>query len=254
MKTDDLKRMFEMADRTMPINDEMKRQTRKKMSHELERRKIPVEKRENILLNLFLYIDKSFLYVYGIFICLEILLIFFFHNIKIGQTEILSFCMMGSGIISITAMVLLDKVFFYKMAELGASCYFCTKQSIAAYMIAVESINLMILLLTSLYVSSLWKIAVLQFTIYILTPFLLSNVVSFGILMIETGRKSSFSLLVMGIFMSIIYLILPMIPNIFSVSFMWMWGIVCVFMSMIFVLEIKKYLNKVEKGELLCMN
>lgn len=254
MKTDDIKRMFDLTDSAMTISDEKKQQTFEKMSLELGGQKSPIEKRRNILLNQFLYIDKSFIYIYGIFVCLEIVFMIISPNLKIGKTEIISFCMAGSGVISVTAILLLDKIFFDKMAELGASCYFCTKQSIAAYMIVVESMNLVMLSISSLYVSCLWKIAVVQIVIYIVTSFLFSNVVALGILMTKTGQKSPFLLFASGIFMSILYLILPAIPSVFLVSAIWVWEIACIVIIMILTLEMKKYFKKVEKGELLCMN
>lgn len=254
MKTNNIIKMFDLADKVMPINEEKKNETFEKILLTFKKQKSPIEKRSIILWNQFQYMDKSVLYAYGVLILLEIVFMLIFQAMQISTAEIISFCMAGSGIISITAILLLDKVFFHRMAELGASCYFSTKQSIAAYMIIAEGINSVMLLIATLYVSSLWKIAVMQLLMYILTPFLFSNVVAFGILMTQAGRRSAFSLFVSGIFLSILYMILPTIPSVFLASSIWIWCLLCFIMAMVFAIEIKKYFGKVEKGELLCMN
>lgn len=254
MKISDMKKMFDLADEAIPIDEEKKRQSFEKIYLEFRKQRNPTAKKGAILLHLFQYMDKSVLYAYGILICLEIILMIIFQNSKIETAEIISFCMAGSGIISITAILFLDRVFFHKMAELGASCFFNTKQSIAAYMMIVESINLVMLLIATLYVSSQWKIAIVQFLIYILTPFLFSNVAAFGIIMTRIGQRNPFSLFLCGIFLSILYMILPTIPNVFLASSIWLWCLLCFIMAMVLAIEVKKYFGKVEKGELLCMN
>lgn len=254
MKTGDIKKMFDLADRAMPINEEKKNETFEKILLTLKKQKIPIEKRSIILWNQFQYMDKSVLYVYGVLILLEIVFMVIFQAMQISTAEIISFCMAGSGIISITAILLLDRVFFHRMAELGASCYFSTKQSIAAYMIITEGINSVMLFITTLYVSSLWRIAVMQLLMYIVTPFLFSNVVAFGILMTQVGQRSSFSLFVCGIFLSIFYMILPSIPTVFFLATIWVWCVLCFIMMVIMAFEVTKYFKKMEKGELLCMN
>ena len=254
METSDIKKLFEATDRAVPINNEKKEQTIEKMVLELKKQKSPVENTSSILLNHFLYMDKSVLYLYGILLCLEILCMSAARYMKIDNREIVTFCMIGSGIISISAIMLIDNVFFHKMAELGATCYFNTKQSIAAYMIMVESINIAMLVITMLYVGKFWKIAVFQMAFYVVTPFLLSTVVAFGMLLTEKGRKSTYSLWVCGFFLSIAYMMLSTIPDMFLVSSIGIWSVICVALAALCFFEIKGFFTKLGKGELLCMN
>ena len=46
---------------------------------------------------------------------------------------------------------MIDKLFFGKMAELGESCYFNTKQCVAAWLVLSGMINVMILFLIAGY-------------------------------------------------------------------------------------------------------
>lgn len=162
--------------------------------------------------------------------------------------------MVWSGIFSVTSIILIDKLFFGRMAELGASCYFNTKQSVAAYMIAVEGINLIMLMVIALYVGAYWEISIIQLMIYLMTPFLLSNVAAFGILSTETGRNSPFLLFASGLFLSAVYMTVSAIPNIFVRSSIGIWVGICFVMIILFSFEVRYFFMKVEKGELLCMN
>ena len=85
------------------------------------------------------------------------------------------------------------------MAELGASCYFSTKQSVAVYMVIVGSVNLAIFILIILCIGSSLNIGVLQLGLYMMTAFFLSNIVSMGILSTEIGRENRYFLECMGI-------------------------------------------------------
>ncbi|MDD3362008.1 MAG: hypothetical protein PHW34_10095 [Hespellia sp.] len=254
MKTSDIKIMFERADKEFPIQSGKKEQTFEKMSLELERQKHPVERINSILINQFLYIDKSVLYVYGALICLEFIVVIGLQSMGIDTKMMISCCMVWSGIFSVTSIILIDKLFFGRMAELGASCYFNTKQSVAAYMIAVEGINLIMLMVIALYVGAYWEISIIQLMIYLMTPFLLSNVAAFGILSTETGRNSPFLLFASGMFLSAIYMMVSVIPNVFVLSSIGIWGIICFIMIILFSFEVRYFFIKVEKGELLCMN
>ncbi|SHK17359.1 hypothetical protein [Hespellia stercorisuis] len=254
METRDIKKMFETADEAFPIQEEKKQQTYEKMLTEFRKQRSPVEKMNHIIFNQLFYMDRSALYAYGTLLCLEIVLMTALHYWGIDAKGMMTFCMVAAGIVSMAAIILLDKLFFGEMAELGASCYFSTKQSIVAFLITAESINLVMLLLIMLYVGAYWKIAILQIAVYMLTPSLLSNTVAFAVLSTKTGRRSSYSLFTCGMFLSIGYMGLAAVPNIFGATFIGIWALVCVILAVLLAVEIRCFFRKVEKGELLCMN
>lgn len=254
MKTHDIKKMFDLADNALPIQEDRKQQTLDKMFGELEKQRCPVESMKHILFNQFLYMDKTVFYVYCILICIALVSMIAFRYIQIDAKEIITFCNVGAGIISVAAISLLDKMFFGKMAELSACCYFSTKQSIAAFMICVESVNLVMLLIVMLYVRTYWKIAIFQLAIYILTPFIFSNIVAIGILSSNVGRRSTYAFFVCGFFLTMGYIALSAVPSIFFITSIGIWVFICVSMVTFFLIEIRYFFRKVEKGELLCMN
>lgn len=91
------------------------------------------------------------------------------------------------------------------MAELGESCYFNTKQCVAAWLVLSGMINVMILFLIAGYLNYHWSVGLLQVGLYILTPYLVSSITALGILSMETRGKNSSLFGMSAIFLSISY-------------------------------------------------
>ena len=140
------------------------------------------------------------------------------------------------------------------MAELGASCYFSTKQSVAVYMVIVGSVNLAIFILIILCIGSSLNIGVLQLGLYVMTAFFLSDIVSVGILSTEIGRENRYFLFISSVFLAIGYTVFSAVPTAFSAVSLGAWGIACFILGSLFALQLKKLFAEMIKGEILCMN
>ena len=162
--------------------------------------------------------------------------------------------MIGVSGIAVLTVFLIDKLFLGRMAELGASCYFSTKQSVAAYMVIVGSINLAIFLLIIFYIGSSLNIGILQLGLYVVTAFFLSNIVSVGILSTEIGRENRYFLFISSVFLAIGYTVFSAVPTVFSAVSLGAWGIACFILGSVFALQLKKLFVEMIKGEILCMN
>ena len=163
-------------------------------------------------------------------------------------------CMVGAGILSITAICVIDKLFFGKMAELGESCYFNTKQCVAAWLVLSGMINVMILFLIAGYLNYYWRVGLLQVGLYILTPYLVSSITALGILSMETRGKNSSLFGMSAIFLSISYGAIGSIPGALFATTLWIWAVAFLVSGLLFVMKIKKLLSEMEKGEVLCTN
>jgi len=140
------------------------------------------------------------------------------------------------------------------MAELGESCYFNTKQCVAAWLVLSGLINVMILFLIAGYLNYHWRVGLLQVGLYILTPYLVSSITVLGILSMETGGKNSSLFGMSAIFLSISYGVIGSIPRAFFVTTLWIWAVASLMSGLLFIMQIKKLLSKMEKGEVLCTN
>ena len=92
--------------------------------------------------------------------------------------------------------------------------------------------------------------------LYILTPYLVSSITALGILSMETrGKRKNSSLFGMSaIFLSTSYGVIGSIPRALFVTTLWIWAVAFLVSGLLFVMQIKKLLSKMEKGEVLCTN
>lgn len=244
MENREIKELFLQADKQIAIQEVRKQQVLTYITAELKQRKVPVINQREILLSQFLYMDKSFLVLYAIAVCFGIGILLLLQRTGADRNTMIISCMIGASGIAVLTVFLIDKLFFGRMAELGASCYFSTKQCVAAYMVIVESVNLAVVLLIILYVGSSLKIGILQFGLYVLTAFFLSNIVSVGILSTKIGRENRYFLFISGVFLAIGYTVFSAVPTAFSAASLGAWGIACFISGSLLVLQLKKYLHK----------
>lgn len=254
MENREIRELFLLSDRQTPISKEKKQQVYERAAKELEKRRIPVERQNNLLFSQFQYMNKSFFLIYGVLVVIGTILIFLLQQTGAGQNEMIITCMIGAAVLGIFTVLLIDKLFFGRMAELEASCYFNTKQLVAIYMVIAESFNLVILLFAILYVGGHWKIGILQIGLYVLTSLLLSSIVALEILSTETGRKNPYFLFISCVFLSIGYGMLSSVPEIFYITLLGVWAIACVILGILFAAQLRRLFVQMEKGEVLCMN
>ena len=241
MRDSEIKNLFAKADEQVHVDEIRKQKTYHAMIGEMEKHRTPMMSTKNISFHQFWYMDKLFFAVYGVLICLGIIFITALQYTGLNQNGMITVCMVGAGILSITSISVIDKLFFGKMAELGESCYFNTKQCVAAWLVLSGMINVMILFLIAGY-------------LYILTPYLVSSITALGILSMETKGKNSSLFGMSAIFLSISYGVIGSIPRALFVTTLWIWAVAFLVSGLLFVMQIKKLLSKMEKGEVLCTN
>lgn len=151
MRDSEIKTLFAKADEQVHVDEIRKQKTYHAMIEEMEKQRTPMMSIKNILFHQFWYMDKLFFVVYGVLICLGIISITALQYTGLNQNEMITVCMVGAGILSITSIGVIDKLFFGKMAELGESCYFNTKQCVAVWLVLSGMINIMILLFMAGY-------------------------------------------------------------------------------------------------------
>ena len=154
MRDSEIKTLFAKADEQVHVDEIRKQKTYYAMIEEMEKQRTPMMSTKNILLHQFWYMDKLFFAVYGVLICLGIIFITALQYTGLNQNGMITVCMVGAGILSITSISVIDKLFFGKMAELGESCYFNTKQCVAAWLVLSGMINVMILFLIDVLIST----------------------------------------------------------------------------------------------------
>ena len=254
MRDREIKALLAKADEQVHVDEIRKQKTYHAMIEIMEEQRTPVMSTKNILFHQFWYMDKLFFAVYGVLICLGIISITALQYTGLNQDGMITVCMVGAGILSITSIGVIDKLFFGKMAELGESCYFNTKQCVAAWLILSGMINIVILLSMAGYLGYHWKAKLLQVGLYILTPYLISSSTALQILSMETRGKNSALFGISAIFLSISYVVIASIPRVLFGTTLCIWAAAFLVSGFLFVIQIKKLLSKLERGEVLCTN
>lgn len=254
MKNIEIKQLFTKADEQICVGESKKQNAYQAVLAEMEKQKIQTMPVKNILWQQFYYMDKFFFVVYGFLICFGVAAIAVLQHMGISQNEMITVCMAGAGILGIISILGIDRLFFGNMAELGASCYFNTKQCVAAWLVLSGMVDILFLFLTACYLNYHWKANLLQMGLYILTPYLISCIIALKVLSME---KREYRLILSGIiaaFLSAAYVVLGSVPQMFLITALWVWA-TAFFVSVMFaVIQIKKLLHHMQEGEVLCMN
>lgn len=254
MKNSEIKRLFTKADKQICVDKSKKQNAYQAVLAEMEIQTIQTMPVKNILCQQFYYMDKFFFVVYGFLICSGVAAIAVLQHMGINQNEMITACMAGAGILGIISILGIDRLFFGNMAELGESCYFNTKQCVAAWLVLSGMVDILFLFLTACYLNYYWKANLLQAGLYILTPYLISCIIALKVLSME---KSEYRPILSGIsagFLSAAYLVLGSVPQMFLITALWVW-VAAFFVSVMFaVIQIKKLLHHMQEGEVLCMN
>lgn len=254
MKGNEIKKLFVKADENLPIDELKRKRTYDAMIDELEKKSRPVMHMKNILRYQFYYIDKLIFILYGAFICFAITIFGMLQHAGVSYKEMITACMVVSGILSIISISVIDNMFFGKIGELGKSCYFNTKQCVAIWLLLSGMINIAALIFLGIYLNHYWKVKLLQVILYLITPYLISDVISLGFLSIETREKKTVLFVMTAILVSVSYIVLGAVPGIFWAT-TFLWWIIAFLVAVFFTLvQIKKLFSKIESGEVLCMN
>lgn len=254
MMENELKTLFLKADAQLPVDERRKQRTYEALLEEIQRRKRPVMSRTGILLGQIRYMDKLYFAVYGVLICIGLIAVAAMQHMEMEKSEMIMSCMIGSGLLSMLSVCMIDRLIFGEMAELGASCYFNTRQCVVAYLSAAGIINLAVLFFISVCVGSHLGLGLMRVGLYVLTPYLTSNLAALVVLSMERGTRVPYSLGICSAFLSVGYGIISRIPGAFAAASLGIWGIVFAVAGILSAVQLRKLFRQIERGETVCMN
>lgn len=140
------------------------------------------------------------------------------------------------------------------MAELEQSCYLNLKQQWIIKLILFGGADILIL---SLFTGGIaWRTdrGYLALGIYLLVPFLLSNLCYLLALSAMRGGTGRYVRLGLAVVMGLSAASPGMYPPVYKAQFVWVWALVLAAAVILLALEIRSLLGKLTKGEALCWN
>ena len=199
MQDKDIRRLFQKAEiqvcpeqkRILKMYEHLQNEIDKnEYKNKKQRKRIEILLRD-ILWQQFRLIDKTYVIVYIMAAFAGFALMIFLQYAGTGKNDAIMVSMIISGCLSTLSVLGINKLYFGKMAELGATCYFDTRMCAAAGLVAIGSVNFIIIMLLALYSGNTWEVSNLQTVIYILTAYFVSGSLDFGILLFKAGEKAS---------------------------------------------------------------
>lgn len=168
-----------------------------------------------------------------------------------GQEQLLIISILIS-FMGITGITELNRCFACQTAELEQSCYFNLRQIFSIRMILFGGMDL--LFIAILIPFGRMEYQLVSFGIYLLVPFVLSNIIYLVMLGKLRGREGSGMYILATVVMGMVSLLLKEYGTIYDAAYTGIWAVILVCLVVILGWEIRHMLCELEKGEKICMN
>lgn len=142
--------------------------------------------------------------------------------------------------------------FSHGMTELEQSCYINLSQMWTIRMILCTSADIIILTAFSGGVAVDTETPFGRVAVYLLVPFVLSNVCSLFLLNVLRGGRGRFGQAALAVLMAMIAVSPSVAPPIYTAAYLWVWFTALIFGAVIFIGQIRSCYNKMMRGEMLC--
>jgi len=148
----------------------------------------------------------------------------------------------------------LGKHFSYRMAELEQSCYINLTQMWTIRMILTTGVDIGILTVFSGGVASRTDIFFGRIAVYLLVPFVLSNVCCLLMISALRGSRGKFVMAVLAVLTALLAMSPSIIPEIYTAVYLWVWFCLLFFGAVIFAGQLRSCYGRMTRGDLICWN
>ncbi len=254
-KDHDIKEKFRITDRLIQIDENRKRESISLLQNKIKEKHINMAHHgRKILLQQVRYMDKLIMITQIVLYVIVVIIAIMMRQKGVLEEEIILFSILISGLFGIISIAQISRIFSSGIAELSESCYFNVKQIVAFQLLISGVMNLTMLFFVILFVGLFWKIALLQIGLYILVPFVIAQCCCLKALLLEIGRKNSYLLIIVGIFITILYIVIASIPRVYQLTALSIWGVSFVVGILLLGMQVRALFEGIERGDMLCMN
>lgn len=247
---DDIKKLFEENDRNVIINASRKQETMQCIrAQNTSIKNIPTVRWYHIVRGQLHYMDKSILYIH-LAVCISMVCFVWTDWYELQSWE--KYGMIFSGVLGALSILETGSMFFSRMTELEASCYYNVRQLTVFQMTYSGILSLAALLLSTVFANIRLEKNILMTGIYILVPFVSTECVCLAVMLTEIGRRNSLVLAAAGIFSAFFWNILVSMPRLYEASAMVFWVAALLAGIGIFAVQIKWFFKILDKGEIVC--
>lgn len=185
------------------------------------------------------------------------LLILFLHRLPKQGAELADYLWWSSIVaawMGVLSHGVLGKHFSNRMAELEQSCYINLTQMWTIRMILTTGVDISILTVFSGGVASRTDTFFGRVAVYLLVPFVLSNVSCLLMISVLRGSRGKFVTAVLAVLTALLAVSPSIIPEIYTAAYLWVWFCLLLFGAVIFAGQLRSCYGRMTRGDLICWN
>lgn len=200
------------------------------------------------------YIPPVFWALQGGLLCLLILHLYRMPGQGMELADYLWWSSIGAAWMGVLSNGLLGKHFFSRMAELEQSCYINLSQMWMIRMILATGVDIFILTLFSGGIAARTDTFFGRIAMYLLVPFLLSNVCCLLLVGTLRGGRGKYTLGALVVITALLAVSPAVFAQVYTVAYLWVWLCLLVMGAALFAGQIRYCYKRMTRGEMICWN
>lgn len=185
------------------------------------------------------------------------LLILFLYRLPGQRTELTDYLWWSSiaaAWMGVLSNGVLGKHFSSRMAELEQSCYINLSQMWTIRMILTTGVDICILTVFSGGIAARTDTFFGRIAIYLLVPFMLSNICCLLMISALRGGRGKYTLGALAVIMALLAMSPSIFPKVYTTAYLWVWFCLLILGAAVFAEQIRNCYSRMIRGELICWN
>ena len=200
------------------------------------------------------YITPVFWTLQGGLLFLLILLLYRMPGQSAELTDYLWWSSIAAAWMGVMSNGVLGRHFSNRMAELEQSCYINLSQMWTIRMILTTGVDICILTVFSGGIAARTDTFFGRIAMYLLVPFMLSNICCLLMISALRGGRAKFTLAALAVLMALFAMSPSVFPEAYTTAYLWVWFCLLVSGAVIFVGQIRSCYSRMIRGEMICWN
>ncbi len=211
--------------------------------------------RENLLLIQLQYISPGFWLLQGAVVVMLVIWVEKTSMVRGGLRDFLNWTSILAAWMGVLGCGDMGRHFSRGVAELEQSCYFNLLQLWTIRMILSGSVDIVVLMFCSVRIAEYTVMPFVQVSLYILVPFVLSNVFCLLFVTGLRGGRGWYGQIVAAFVTGILAAVQTRIPaHFYTMAFIWVWVAALLAGGLLLAWQLRYMYEKIRRGEVLCWN
>lgn len=200
------------------------------------------------------YITPLFWLIQGGSLLLLMLLLYQWSGRSEELTDYLWWSSVAAAWMGVLSNGVLGKHFFHGMAELEQSCYINLSQMWTIRMILTTGVDIGMLTIFSGGIALYTDTFIGRIVVYLLVPFVLSNVCCLSVVSMLRGGRGRYVLAALAVVTAMFAVAPSVLPEIYTAAFLWVWFCMLFLGAVVFAAQIRSCYSRMTRGEMICWN